>query len=119
MPKTKYRKKNNRRRRTHKKGGKGASDGNVTLSYKGYPLGCAICGENNYEEVISTLGKSKIRKTFGNMVFGEAADNFDNTSVIAYFCLKCGNSRMIRNNNSISIIATKNSIQENNLNKKD
>ena len=70
------------------------------------PLGCSVCGLNMYEEVVSTLGKSKVRSMAGDFLFGNAADNIDNTSVIAYFCMNCGSCRMIRNNDKIRIVAT-------------
>ena len=41
---------------------------------------------NNYNEVIGTLGKSKIRTMAGDLIFGDSNKDIDNTSIIAYFC---------------------------------
>jgi hypothetical protein len=104
--------KQRKKRRRTLKGGKTTSDGCVSLWYKGFPLKCSICAVNKYEEVISTLGKSKARTMVRNLFLGDGSGEWDNTSVITYFCLGCGYCRMIRNNDtSQSIISQKEKCQ--------
>lgn len=109
------------KRRTHKRktrklthktsGGKAfATDGPVKLVIKNnqgqaFDVPCDVCKNNNYTEVIGSIGKSKVRSGFGQVMFGEAADILDTTSVILYFCNFCGNCRTIRNKDPIRITA--------------
>lgn len=70
-----------------------------------FDIPCDVCKNNNYTETIGTIGKSKLRSGFGQVMFGEAADILDTTSVILYFCNFCGNCRTIRNKEPIRIVA--------------
>ena len=38
-----------------------SSGNNVKLSYKGKDVKCTICSNNDYEEVTSTINKSKVK----------------------------------------------------------
>jgi len=78
-------------------GGKSFSEGNVKLQYKNKDIKCSLCGENNYEEVIGSINKSKVRTGVRNFIFGSDSGDIDNTSVITYFCNTCGFCLMIRN----------------------
>jgi hypothetical protein len=107
MRTSKNRKNIRKTRRNYQKGGKTTSDGNVKLSYNNNELKCAICRTNNYEEVIGSISKSKVRTVVRNFFLGSDTGDIDNTSVITYFCNNCGFCRMIRNVDPIKITATK------------
>ena len=103
--------KNNKNlRKTKKKyintGGQTFSRGNVKLMYNTTEVKCTNCSSNNYNEVIGTLGKSKIRTMAGDLIFGDSNKDIDNTSIIAYFCSTCGLCQIIRNDTKLKIIAT-------------
>jgi hypothetical protein len=99
-------------RKTQKKyintiGGQTFSRGNVKLLYGSKDVKCTNCSSNNYNEVIGTLGKSKIRTMAGDLIFGDSNKDIDNTSIIAYFCSTCGICQIIRNDTKLKITATK------------
>ena len=71
---------------------------------KMFDVPCDVCKNNNYTETIGTIGKSKLRSGFGQVMFGDAADILDTTSVILYFCNFCGNCRTIRNKDPLRIV---------------
>jgi hypothetical protein len=99
------------RKNPHKKGGKSFAlvepvklviqnnQGNI------FDVPCDVCKNNNYNEVLGSIGKSKLRSGFGQVMFGDAADILDTTSVILYFCNFCGNCRIIRNKDPLRILA--------------
>jgi L-lactate utilization protein LutB len=88
-------------------GGKTFSSGNVKLQYNNNEIKCSVCSSNNYEEVIGSINKSKVRTGIRNMFLGSESGDIDNTSVITYFCSNCGFCVMVRNNGSNKITATK------------
>lgn len=95
-------------RKTYRRKGGGktfASSTPVSLSYKGEAVKCDLCGYNHYTENIGTLGKSKMRSGVTSFLFGEVGEVLDTTSIITYFCNKCGLSKTIRNNDDIKIIS--------------
>lgn len=103
-----YMKHINKTRKLQKhKGGKTFSDGMVSLSYNGEPVLCDICKQNNYEETIGTIDKSKVRTAIRDFFLGSESGNIDNTSVIQYFCNTCGLCKIIRNKDPLVVKATK------------
>ena len=95
-------------RKTYRRKGGGktfASSTPVSLSYKGEAVKCDLCGYNHYTENIGTLGKSKMRSGVTSFFFGEVGEVLDTTSIITYFCNKCGLSKTIRNNDDIKIVS--------------
>ena len=101
MYKSRTKKRNNiQKRKTQKKGGKAISSSvPVELWYNGAKLECEVCKNTKYSEITASLGKSKLRSGLGQMMFGDAADVLDTTSVIIYICKECGMCKMIRNDN--------------------
>lgn len=77
----------------------------VKLNYNGKEVICEVCDSNNYTENTGTISKSKVRQGLGEVVFGEAAEVLDNTSVIIYTCNICGLCKIIRNKNPLLIDA--------------
>ena len=100
-------KKNMKRGKTKKRiGGKTFSSSKpVKINYKEKEITCDVCGSNNYTETTGTIGKSKVRQGLGEVVFGEAAEIIDNTSVIVYTCNTCGLCKFVRNKNPMLIEA--------------
>lgn len=95
-------------RKTYRRKGGGktfASSTPVSLSYNGEAVKCDLCGYNHYTENIGTLGKSKMRSGVTSFFFGEVGEVLDTTSIITYFCNKCGLSKTIRNNDDIKIVS--------------
>jgi hypothetical protein len=92
-------------------GGKSTSDGgHVSLHLKTelrQSIVCDICKQNDYEEVIGTTNKSKVRDMVGSFIFGEGIGNIDNTSIIQYFCNGCGYCKIFRNKDPLKYIVTK------------
>ncbi len=100
----KHRKSNNKTRKLT--GGKTFSSNNpVNLYYNNEQIVCYVCGHKDYSETIGTINKSKARSGLGQFVFGDAADVFDNTSIILYTCNRCGMCKMIRNKDPLMITA--------------
>jgi len=83
-----------------------ANNQNVKLSYNDSEITCEICKSNNYNETIGAFDKSKVRSGIGQLVFGEAAEILDTTSVIIYTCNTCGLCKVIRNKDPIVIKTT-------------
>jgi hypothetical protein len=75
----------------------------VKITYKEKEILCEICSSNNYTENTGTISKSKVRQGVGNVLFGEAAEVLDNTSVIIYTCNTCGLCKIVRNKEPLSI----------------
>jgi hypothetical protein len=102
-----YKKKITGGRKTKKtRGGKTFSSSKpVKLHYKEKEIKCHVCESNNYTENTGTISKSKVRQGLGEVVFGEAAEILDNTSVIIYTCNTCGLCKIVRNKNPILIEA--------------
>lgn len=100
-------KKNVKNRKTKKIiGGKTFSSSKpVKLNYKEKELKCEACESNNYTETTGTISKSKVRQGLGEVVFGEAAEIIDNTSVIIYTCNTCGLCKIVRNKEPLLIEA--------------
>ena len=75
---------------------KGGASKEVPLSYNGKLILCEICNHKYYEEISGTLGKSKMRSTVGQFIFGDYAGTIDNTSLLLYVCKQCGYCRIVR-----------------------
>lgn len=73
----------------------------------GQAIICDICKQNNYNEVIGTIDKSKARTVIRDFFLGSESGNIDNTSIIQYFCNICGYCKIIRNKDPLVITATK------------
>lgn len=95
-PKTKNQSKT-KTKKTRKGGKTFASSNHVKITYENSPIVCDVCKHDTYNEVISSLNKSKVRSGLGQMFLGDAAEILDTTSVIVYVCKNCGNCRMVRN----------------------
>ena len=97
-------KRNNKIKRTIKKrkcGGKKYKHKRVGLFCKPttteYPISCNVCGINDYIERNSTLGKSKGNQAVVNFFVGDTVlEDINNITINAYFCIKCGMSKIIR-----------------------
>jgi hypothetical protein len=83
-----------------------ASHKPVEIYYNDKKIMCDICKHHIYDEIIGTLGKSKVRSGMVEFAFGEIGEVLDTTSIIVYVCKQCGNCRTIRNSddNKMSII---------------
>ena len=90
---------------------KGGASKEVPLSYNGKLILCEICNHKYYEEISGTLGKSKLRSTAGQFIFGDYAGTIDNTSLLLYVCKQCGYCRIVRDNKGTMI--TTNDVVEN------
>ena len=103
----KYNKKSRKSRKTRKlNGGKTFSSSiPVKLTYNGKHITCDICQNNNYKETTGAFGKSKVRTGVGSVIFGEAAEILDTTSVIIYTCNTCGLCKIVRNKDPLLIKA--------------
>lgn len=97
--------KNTTRKKSH--GGKTfASSKPIKLFYKSKQLLCEVCNHDMYEEIIGTLGKSKVRSGLAEMVLGDFGKILDTTSIIVYVCKDCGNCKMIRNTDDDKMVIT-------------
>lgn len=74
-----------------------------------YPIICNVCGNNDYIERFSTLGKSKENQVVMGIFTGDTFDNINNISTITYFCRICGMAKIVRrdDNNKSPYIYTK------------
>jgi ssDNA-binding Zn-finger/Zn-ribbon topoisomerase 1 len=100
----KYRKNIKKTNTRKNRGGKlYGTSGNVKLTFHNKKVDCEICGSNDYTEKTGAFGKSKIRSGLGQMMFGDAADVLDTTSVIIYICNNCGLCKVIRNREPLLI----------------
>ena len=79
------------------------SNQSVQLSYQNNLINCEVCAANNYTENTGTISKSKVRQGVGNVLFGEAAEVLDNTSVLIYTCNTCGLCKIVRNKEPLYI----------------
>jgi hypothetical protein len=100
-PKT-NRKKNRKKTKGTKKyfGGKKYKHRRVGLFCKPtnteYPIICNVCGNNNYIERLSTLGKSKENQVIMAIFTGDTFDDINNISIKTYFCFICGMAKILR-----------------------
>lgn len=78
----------------------------VSLQYGNSNVLCDVCKNNKYTELTGAFEKSKARQGVGQFFFGQAAEVFDNTSILLYFCTTCGLCKVIRNEKDLKIIAT-------------
>lgn len=66
-------------------------------SNKEYPIICNVCGNNNYIERFSTLGKSKENQIVTNFFLGDTVfEDMNNITIKTYFCFICGLAKILR-----------------------
>lgn len=64
---------------------------------KELPIICNVCGENEYIERHTTLGKSKGNQALANLLIGDTMlEDLNNVTIISYFCFTCGMCKIIR-----------------------
>ena len=103
-----YRKTNRRNKKKgtikKKNGGKTYKHRRVGLFCKPtnteYPIRCNVCGNNDYIERLSTLGKSKENQVIMAFFTGDTFDDINNISITSYFCRICGMGKIIRRDNN-------------------
>ena len=69
----------------------------VSLAFNGNPINCEICGNNDYYERDSTVGRSKTSEFWTNMFASDELSAINDISIFCFFCNTCGNAKIIRN----------------------
>ena len=68
----------------------------ISLKNSTNKIKCGICSTEQFQRRRATMNKSKLANTLNDIVLGEDSENFEDISLICYFCNNCGNAIVIR-----------------------